>query len=107
MKIVLVLLTLMFISVKAYAVCQVTGAKVVQIHQYRDGHIFVDFDKQNDCGCSFGNRMAFHKNDDEKVFVSMILTALTAGNSVKAVSVVEGCPIHGNTAKLTDFHVYK
>jgi hypothetical protein len=88
-------------SVQAGA-CQVDGLKVVSVFQWDDGSMFVTFDKSLGCGCSVDTRAGFHKNDDEKFFISAALTALTSGNSVlvRADSVNDTCPIHGNTARL-------
>lgn len=84
--------------------CKVAGAKVTQIFQWSDGHIFISVDKPNDCGCTLGYRFAFHKNDDEKFFSSAALTALAGGHTVELRG-DPSCAIHGNTPKLIELYI--
>ena len=100
------LLLLIFANSVQATECIVRDAKVTQVHQYKDGHIFIEFDKATDCECQFPLRLAFHKNDDEKFFMSASLTALTSGKRVWAVGEDSNCPVHGNTAKLTNFYIF-
>ena len=87
--------------------CSVSGANVTRVFQHKDGFMFVVFDKATDCACSIPTRLAYSKSSDEKFFTSAALTALTASRKVFARGDDTGCPFHGNTAKLTDFHIYK
>ena len=108
MKSVTMLTTIVFSLVSPYLFakdCVVYDTKITRIHQYTDGNIFVYFDKISDCSCQFPQRMAFHKNDDEKFFVSAALTALTTGKNVSLVGEDTNCPIHGNTAKMTNLSI--
>ena len=81
------------------------SAKITRMHQYVDGYIFIYFDRSSDCVCKIPNRMAFHKDANEKFFMSAALTALTAGNLVTVTGDDVNCPVHGNTAKLTQLHI--
>lgn len=86
--------------------CVVSDAKVVHVQKYRDGNIFVSFDKASDCSCQFPSRMAFNQNAGEDFMQAAVLTALTAGKRVRATADDTNCPIHGNTARLTDFDLF-
>ena len=99
-----ILLTFPFLSHAAK--CSVSG-KVTRVHQYTDGTIFIDISKNSDCECSQKSRMAFHKDDDQKFYVSAALTALTTGKSVTLIGADGGgkCPVHGNTPKLRAFYI--
>ena len=83
--------------------CSVDDAKVTDVFQWNDGSIFIVLDKAVGCGCAEANRAGFHKNDDEKFFISAGLTALVSGKSVKllADNVNDTCPVHGISAQLT------
>ncbi len=96
---ILPLLLLNSFSVNS-ATCSVNDAKVTSTFQWSDGSIFIIFDKSTDCNCPIKNRLGFHKNDDEKFFISAALTAYTTGKPVTAWAEDVGCLIHGNTAKL-------
>lgn len=102
----LVSIVISLLPISLYAdTCIVRDAKVVRVFQHADGSIFIDFDKPTDCGCPQNSRMAFHKDDDQKFFMSASLTALTAGKSVAASGEAGACPIHGNTARLVAFYI--
>lgn len=85
------------------AICTVSNAKVTNIFQWDDGHIFIYFDRDTSCNCSIPNRVAFHKDDNEKFLMSITLTAATSGKPVWIRAEDEGCVIHGNTARLKTF----
>ncbi len=91
------------------SVCDIDNAEVTSVFQWSDGHIFVVFDKDIGCGCYMKNRVGFHKNDNEKFYMSAALTALTTGNKVRirADNVDGTCPVHGNTPKLITFQISK
>ena len=49
----LIITSSLFTSTAIAAICSITGAKVTSIHQYHDGTIFLDFNKQiTDCTLS-------------------------------------------------------
>ena len=104
-SVVIFFLSSVVISSNVFAYCKVEDAIITQVGQYHDGHIFVNFDKQTNCPCSIKHRMALHK-DHEKFMSSMVLTAFTTGKKVRAEG-EEACSVHGNTAKLVIFDVYK
>lgn len=101
--------TLFFSTFSFSKECKVSDAMVTQVHQYKDGTIFINVDKINNCGCPQQYRMAFHKLEDEKFFISAALTALTTGKKVSLVGddADGNCPVHGNTAKLKSFYINK
>ena len=86
------------------AQCSVGDAKIVSILQYRDGHIFVNLDREIGCACPHKRRVAFHKND-EPFIASAALAALTAQKKIYIAAEDTNCPVHGNTAKILDFEV--
>lgn len=108
LKKLIILATCLF-SANAYSQqCEISNARITSVHQYLDGMIFVNFDKAatpTGCGCQFPTRMGFHKNDNEKFLTAAALTGLAAGKTVTAIGEDQGCPIHGNTAKLIIFVV--
>lgn|GEM_PF-3671201 len=93
--------TLMSLSAISFADCGVAKAKIVNIHQYYDGSIFVDFSATTNCACSIPQRLAFNTADPGYDFIkSLVLMAYATNSWVSANSNIPGCPIHGNTAKL-------
>jgi len=91
----------LYSSASSAVTCQLpSDAKVTNVFQWDDGHIFIYFDRSTNCNCSIANRVAFHKDDDEKMFMAIALTAVTSGKPVWLRAEDNGCPIHGNTAKL-------
>jgi hypothetical protein len=97
-----------FSSTAAVADCSTPKARINDLYQYPDGAIFVVFDQASDCAC--GNwRMAFHRDDaNAKFMMSQVLTSVAAGKQVRAVSygVDTNCPIHGNTPRISELHIY-
>ena len=79
----------------------VSELKIVDLHQYTDGTIFVSFDKpiSSECGV-YNKRAAFIPNDKNKFMMPAILTAISSQMTVDAY-VTGGCPIHGNSAGLS------
>jgi hypothetical protein len=84
------------------AVCQLNEAQVKGVFQWEDGDIFVELDRPVGCGCAEGSRVAFHKDDGQRLFMAMALTAATSGRTVelRADNVNGTCPVHNNTARL-------
>lgn len=60
-------------------VCTGEG-NVIQVFQWDDGNIFVTLNQPTNCQCSLPQRVAFHKDANEKFFMA--------------------CAVHGNTAVL-------
>lgn len=88
------------------AVCTLpTNSNIVNLFQWSDGHIFIVFDQNTNCNCPIPNRVAFHKNDDEKFIMSAALAALNSGKKVWIRAEDNGCVIHGNTAKIISFGI--
>jgi len=101
----ILLLTCLFISANALA-CSVDDAKVIEVFEYHDGEIFVNFDKATNCSCSQTHRMAFSSSDQDKDFIkSMVLLAYASEKKVHAGSNIAGCSVHGNTPELTFFRL--
>lgn len=65
-----------------------------------DGHIFVNLSQNTDCACPISNRVAFHKDSNEKFLMAVALTALTTQKTVFVRAVENNCAIHANTARL-------
>ena len=98
-----VLVFLFVLSSVSFA-CGVSETKVVKVHEYHDGVIFVDFSKSTDCECSQKKRLAFRSSDEDKDFIkSMVLTAYVSDLTVSAYSNINTCDFHSNTAELTYF----
>lgn len=101
MKKTIALLTGILFANVAFADCGVPRTKITNIHQYYDGSIFVDFSDSTNCPCSIPQRMAFNTTDPGYDFVkSMVLFAYATNSWIGVNSNIQGCPIHGNTAKL-------
>ena len=106
MKKLIILLSLIFAGQVQAKHCTIKG-KITNMFQYTDGMIFINVDNSGDCACPHKNRMAFHKRDDEKFYMSAALTALTAGKTVTMVG-EDGngtCPVHSNSAKIISFNI--
>ena len=102
MKLILQVLASLALSasfIQAHA-CGTSGAKVTQVFQWDDGNIFVVLSQGTDCACSIRDRVAFHKDANEKFLMATALTALTTGKTVFIRAVENNCAIHGNTARL-------
>ena len=107
LKIAIIFIAL-FVSSHSHAgLCTASGATVERLFQYDDGSIFVVLDKDTNCNCSHTKRVGFHKDDNEKFFMSAGLTALTTGKLVTIRAEDTGCSIHGNTAKLIGLYINK
>lgn len=97
------ILGLSIIPISSFAAnCYLNNAHINEVLQWSDGYIFVVLDGNTNCSCSIKNRLAFHKNDNEKFLISASLTALTTGKTVDVIGEDSrgSCPVHGNTAKL-------
>lgn len=86
-----------FVQVHA---CGTSAAKITQVFQWDDGNIFVNLSQPTDCACPIRDRVAFHKDSNEKFLMATALTALTTGKTVFVRAVENSCAIHGNTARL-------
>lgn len=112
MKSIVLLAVTLFVTVlsaQANATrCEFLEAKIVDIHEWYDGHIFIKFNKTDpNCPCVTNVRLAFHKDDNEDFFTSASLAALLSGATVDARGVdSEDCSIHGNTQRLDLLRVY-
>jgi hypothetical protein len=83
--------------------CAVDNAKIVNVLQWDDGHIYIELDRAiPGCSCSINSRAAFHKDENQKFFIAAALTAQATNKSVYvgADDVGGTCPIHGNTPRL-------
>ncbi|TVZ37844.1 hypothetical protein P886_2190 [Alteromonadaceae bacterium 2753L.S.0a.02] len=95
-------------AVNCFASCGLENAKVIDVHQYFDGNIFVRFDKSTNCNCIEKTRLAFDSGDPTKQFIqSMVLLAFASNSNVTAYSSSTECSVHGNTAVLDYFRVLK
>lgn len=106
-KVAVIFVVSSLLSLNSYASCGVSNARITDVHQYFDGHVFVAFDKAVDCGCTQTNRLAFNVADPDIEFIqSMVLMAYATGRRVDAKSSSELCSVHGNTAKMDYFRVH-
>lgn len=100
------MLIALFSSSFVIASCKVVDAKVTSLHRYTDGTLFINTNKQSDCGCSQKSRFAIksEKVDSDDFTVSAVLTAYVSQKLITIVG-LEGCRVHGNTPELSIFYL--
>jgi len=104
-KLCMVLLLVGFSGTSYAALCSASAAHILSVHRWTDSVVYLNIDKNNNCGCAIPNRFGYWDTavdvELKKMWLSMAMAAVVSKQAVTIYGDDTQCALIGNTASVT------